>query len=175
MEWIRAGRGAAAAGARHLPGRAVDRARDGRRGAVQSGEGNRLVRPAVYGCRCQTIRCFKASPAKLSSTGTARRSSCRQAPNFSPRPSSAATRRSASATACTALQFHLEVTPDMIADWCAQDDNCGDMRELQSVIDPCHNSRAAWRNCLPRCLAVGPNWYIAPAKRLVSASEAMPY
>ncbi len=40
-----------------------------------------------------------------------------------------------------ALQFHLEVTPDMIADWCAQDDNCGDMRELQSVIDPCYNSR----------------------------------
>ena len=38
------------------------------------------------------------------------------------------------------LQFHLEVTPDMIADWCSQDDNCGDMRELQSVIDPCHNS-----------------------------------
>ena len=39
------------------------------------------------------------------------------------------------------LQFHLEVTPDMIADWCAQQDNCGDMRELQSAIDPCYNSR----------------------------------
>ena len=39
------------------------------------------------------------------------------------------------------LQFHLEVTPEMIADWCAQDDNCGDMRELQSAIDPCYNSR----------------------------------
>jgi GMP synthase-like glutamine amidotransferase len=40
-----------------------------------------------------------------------------------------------------ALQFHLEVTPDMIADWCAQDANCGDMRELQSAIDPRYNSR----------------------------------
>ena len=39
------------------------------------------------------------------------------------------------------LQFHLEVTPEMIADWCAQDDNCGDLRELQSVIDPSYNSR----------------------------------
>ena len=38
------------------------------------------------------------------------------------------------------LQFHLEVTPEMIADWCTQDDNCGDLRELQSVIDPCYNS-----------------------------------
>jgi GMP synthase (glutamine-hydrolysing) len=34
------------------------------------------------------------------------------------------------------LQFHLEVTPDMIADWCAQDANCGDVRELAEPIDP---------------------------------------
>jgi GMP synthase-like glutamine amidotransferase len=40
-----------------------------------------------------------------------------------------------------ALQFHLEVTPDMIADWCKQDDNCGDMRELDITIDPYYNSR----------------------------------
>ena len=33
------------------------------------------------------------------------------------------------------LQFHLEVTPEMIADWCSQDENCGDMRELESTID----------------------------------------
>jgi len=39
-----------------------------------------------------------------------------------------------------ALQFHLEVTPDMIADWCTQDDNCGDMRELDRPIDPHLNS-----------------------------------
>ena len=34
------------------------------------------------------------------------------------------------------LQFHLEVTPPMIADWCEQDANCGDVRELQAPIDP---------------------------------------
>jgi GMP synthase-like glutamine amidotransferase len=34
------------------------------------------------------------------------------------------------------LQFHLEVTPEMIADWCVQDENDGDVRELDSVIDP---------------------------------------
>jgi len=34
------------------------------------------------------------------------------------------------------LQFHLEVTPAMIADWCAQDENCGDVRELDAPIDP---------------------------------------
>jgi len=35
-----------------------------------------------------------------------------------------------------ALQFHLEVTPEMIADWCAQDQNSGDVRELDHAIDP---------------------------------------
>jgi len=34
------------------------------------------------------------------------------------------------------LQFHLEVTPEMIADWCVQDANCGDMREIEAPIDP---------------------------------------
>jgi GMP synthase-like glutamine amidotransferase len=38
------------------------------------------------------------------------------------------------------LQFHLEVTPEMIADWCAQDANCGDVRELDGPIDPAANS-----------------------------------
>jgi GMP synthase-like glutamine amidotransferase len=38
------------------------------------------------------------------------------------------------------LQFHLEVTPAMIADWCDQDANCGDVRELASPIDPNFNS-----------------------------------
>lgn len=38
------------------------------------------------------------------------------------------------------LQFHLEVTPEMIADWCAQDANCGDMRELDTAIDPDTNA-----------------------------------
>lgn len=34
------------------------------------------------------------------------------------------------------LQFHLEVTSAMIADWCTQDENCGDVRELDVPIDP---------------------------------------
>lgn len=34
------------------------------------------------------------------------------------------------------LQFHLEVTPEMIADWCQQEANCGDVCELTYPIDP---------------------------------------
>ena len=37
------------------------------------------------------------------------------------------------------LQFHLEVTPEMIAEWCGQPENCGDLRELHGPIDAhCH-------------------------------------
>ena len=39
-----------------------------------------------------------------------------------------------------AFQFHLEVTPAMIADWCDEDANCGDVRELDHAIDPCVNA-----------------------------------
>lgn len=40
------------------------------------------------------------------------------------------------------FQFHLEVTPEMIADWCEQDINCGDMRETTAPIDPyAHSAR----------------------------------
>lgn len=38
------------------------------------------------------------------------------------------------------LQFHLEVTPGMIEDWCAQDANCVDVRELDAPIDARRNS-----------------------------------
>jgi hypothetical protein len=38
------------------------------------------------------------------------------------------------------LQFHLEVTPELIADWVAQDLNSGDVRELDSLPDPEANS-----------------------------------
>ena len=38
------------------------------------------------------------------------------------------------------LQFHLEVTPAMIADWCEQDANCGDVRELTETPDPQRNA-----------------------------------
>jgi hypothetical protein len=34
------------------------------------------------------------------------------------------------------LQFHLEVTPAMIAEWCREDEACGDARELTQPIDP---------------------------------------
>jgi GMP synthase-like glutamine amidotransferase len=37
------------------------------------------------------------------------------------------------------LQFHLEVTPGMIADWCTQDANSGDIRELSAYPDPVRN------------------------------------
>lgn len=33
------------------------------------------------------------------------------------------------------LQFHLDVTPEMIEDWCRQPANCGDVRELPGPID----------------------------------------
>ena len=35
-----------------------------------------------------------------------------------------------------ALQFHLEVTPAMIEDWCAQELNRGDLRDVRRPIDP---------------------------------------
>ncbi len=38
------------------------------------------------------------------------------------------------------LQFHLEVTPAMIADWQLQDENCGVVRELPARLDPQTNS-----------------------------------
>ena len=34
------------------------------------------------------------------------------------------------------FQFHLEATPEMIADWCRQDNACGSDRELRAPIDP---------------------------------------
>ena len=34
------------------------------------------------------------------------------------------------------LQFHLEVSPEMISAWCREDANSGDVRELSAPIDP---------------------------------------
>jgi GMP synthase (glutamine-hydrolysing) len=34
------------------------------------------------------------------------------------------------------LQFHLEVTPEMIVDWSDEDENCGDVKELSAPLDP---------------------------------------
>jgi len=40
------------------------------------------------------------------------------------------------------FQFHLEVTPEMIADWVRQDANEGDVRELAAPLDPhCNAAR----------------------------------
>ena len=42
------------------------------------------------------------------------------------------------------LQFHLEVTPEMISDWVSQDLNSGDVRELDTSPDPhAHAARMA--------------------------------
>lgn len=42
------------------------------------------------------------------------------------------------------LQFHLEATPEIITDWCLQDDNCGDVLELESPLDTTfHQERLA--------------------------------
>lgn len=38
------------------------------------------------------------------------------------------------------LQYHLEVTPEMIAEWLTQDANCGDLREIDTPIDPYANA-----------------------------------
>lgn len=38
------------------------------------------------------------------------------------------------------FQFHLEVTPEMIACWLREDANAGDLREIQEPIDPEHNA-----------------------------------
>jgi GMP synthase (glutamine-hydrolysing) len=34
------------------------------------------------------------------------------------------------------LQFHPEVTPEIIASWCLEDATCGDLREVEAPIDP---------------------------------------
>jgi len=38
------------------------------------------------------------------------------------------------------LQFHLEVTPEMIAGWLTEDENAGDVRELTAPVDPRANA-----------------------------------
>ena len=38
------------------------------------------------------------------------------------------------------LQFHPEVKPEMIAQWCTEDVNCGDMAEIEKPFDPSHNA-----------------------------------
>ncbi len=40
---------------------------------------------------------------------------------------------------CYGLQFHPEVTPQIIATWLQQDSACGDLREVEGLIDPEEN------------------------------------
>jgi GMP synthase (glutamine-hydrolysing) len=60
------------------------------------------------------------------------------------------------------LQFHLEVTPEMIVDWSDQDENCGDVKELSSPLDPCFN----YARCREIGLPAFGEWcdMLAPAK-----------
>jgi GMP synthase-like glutamine amidotransferase len=37
------------------------------------------------------------------------------------------------------LQFHPEMTPEMIEDWCRQDCNCGDLGDLSAPVSPSRN------------------------------------
>jgi GMP synthase-like glutamine amidotransferase len=79
------------------------------------------------------------------------------------------------------LQFHLEVTPAMIRDWCEQDGNCGDMRELEAPIDPClHRDRmqelskivfGRWCDLL----GVGEKYRRSPDGEADSVKGALPY
>ena len=41
------------------------------------------------------------------------------------------------------LQFHPEITPAMIAEWCSQDACCGNKKELERPLEPSHNSKQA--------------------------------
>jgi GMP synthase (glutamine-hydrolysing) len=47
------------------------------------------------------------------------------------------------------IQFHPEITPEMIVDWCAQPVNCGDVAQLTAPIDPrLHDPRASAKRML---------------------------
>lgn len=39
------------------------------------------------------------------------------------------------------LQFHPEITPAMIAEWCVADASCGEKRELERSLEPSHNAK----------------------------------
>jgi GMP synthase-like glutamine amidotransferase len=52
------------------------------------------------------------------------------------------------------LQFHLEVTPEMIVDWSDKDENCGDVRELNAPLDPWLN----YARCREIALSSFGNW-----------------
>ena len=61
------------------------------------------------------------------------------------------------------LQFHLEVTPEMIVNWSEEDVNCGDLRELCAPLDPWSN----YARCRECALSVFGRWVemLLPAAR----------
>jgi GMP synthase (glutamine-hydrolysing) len=55
------------------------------------------------------------------------------------------------------LQFHPEITSEMIVDWSAQPVNCGAVAKLDQPLDPyAHDQRAAARSILERWLSFLP-------------------
>ena len=74
------------------------------------------------------------------------------------------------------LQFHLEVTPAMIADWCGQDANSNDVKELNGPVDAERNAAGMermstsvfgrWCDLLQRRPAVSPANTVWPAANL---------
>jgi len=55
------------------------------------------------------------------------------------------------------IQFHPEITPEMILDWSAQPANCGDVEALAAPIDPhAFDTRALAKRALDAWLATSP-------------------
>jgi len=47
------------------------------------------------------------------------------------------------------IQFHPEITPQMIVDWCGQPVNCGDVETLEGPIDPyLHHTKESSRRMM---------------------------
>ena len=99
-------------------------------------ERDRLVPVGTDARRGRATRCWPAAgPWKPSSNGTATPSSCPPAPCTSPRRGSAGIRPSATAVTAFGLQFHVEMTPEMVADWLAEPENRCELAAL-TYIDP---------------------------------------
>jgi GMP synthase-like glutamine amidotransferase len=52
------------------------------------------------------------------------------------------------------MQFHLEVTPEMIVDWSGENENCGDVGELSAPLDP----RLNYARCRELAFSVFGKW-----------------
>ena len=121
-------------GTGNLPGRAIDRESSGRQGLREREEGNRLGAgnlhaaarndPLFHGHEAEVIFHWHGETFDLPDGAELLASSaaCRhQAFRFGDR--------------VYGLQFHLEVTPQVISQWCQEDEACG-VREASGRIDP---------------------------------------